>query len=127
LDRPLDRLPWSSDETTAPDATVPNANTSATSATPDADRLADTDAELTFEEDEDVDPELLSDEERVNRLLRQNGGRMKQGTIVDETGWSNAKVSQLLSKMDDDEEIEKLRIGRENLITLPDVDLTEID
>ncbi|MFP9191616.1 helix-turn-helix transcriptional regulator [Natrialbaceae archaeon A-CW1-1] len=76
---------------------------------------------------DDIDPELLSDEERVLRLLRGSGGRMKQASIVKETGWSNAKVSQLLSKMDEDDEIEKLRIGRENLITLPHVDLTEIE
>ncbi|MHC3438108.1 helix-turn-helix transcriptional regulator [Natrialbaceae archaeon A-gly3] len=76
---------------------------------------------------EEVDIDLLSDEERVHHLLRKNGGRVKQATIVEETGWSNAKVSQLLSKMDDNGEIEKLRIGRENLITLPEVDPTEID
>jgi hypothetical protein len=79
------------------------------------------------EVEETVDPELLSDGERVLRLLRRNGGRMKQGSIVSETGWSNAKVSQLLSQMADDDEIEKLRIGRENLITLPEVDPTELD
>ena len=66
--------------------------------------------------------ELLSDEERVERLLERNDGRMKQASIVDETGWSNAKVSQLLSSMDDTGRIEKLRIGRENLISLPDGD-----
>ena len=66
--------------------------------------------------------ELLSDEERVERLLERNDGRMKQASIVDETGWSNAKVSQLLSSMDDAGRIEKLRIGRENLISLPDGD-----
>ncbi len=89
----------------------------------------DTGTSLEFEEpvDDEVDPELLSDEERVLRLLKRNGGRMKQASIVSETGWSNAKVSQLLSQMDDDEEIEKLRIGRENLITLPGVDPTELD
>ncbi len=65
-----------------------------------------------------VDEELLSDEERVIRLLEANDGRMKQATIVVETDWSNAKVSQLLSSMEEDDEIEKLRIGRENLITL---------
>jgi len=70
--------------------------------------------------DEPVDVELLSDEERVERLLEANGGRMKQANIVTETGWSNAKVSQLLSSMDDDGRIEKLRIGRENLISFPD-------
>ncbi|MEF8789926.1 MAG: hypothetical protein V5A61_07350 [Haloarculaceae archaeon] len=67
-----------------------------------------------------VDPELLSDEERVEYLLRRNGGRMKQANIVKETNWSNAKVSQLLSSMDEAGRIDKLRIGRENLITLPD-------
>jgi len=77
--------------------------------------------------EEEIDPELLSDEERVHRLLAENGGRMKQARIVEETGWSNAKVSQLLSAMDDDGEIDKLRIGRENLITLPEVDPTEVD
>ena len=65
-----------------------------------------------------VDPELLSDEERVVRLLEANGGRMKQANIVTETNWSNAKVSQLLSAMAEEGRIEKLRIGRENLITL---------
>ncbi|WP_336360271.1 helix-turn-helix transcriptional regulator [Haladaptatus sp. ZSTT2] len=74
------------------------------------------------EPDEDVDLDLLSDEERVERLLRAEGGRMKQATIVKETGWSNAKVSQLLSAMDEDGQIEKLRIGRENLISLPEQD-----
>ncbi|WP_135827468.1 helix-turn-helix transcriptional regulator [Halorussus halobius] len=71
--------------------------------------------------------ELLSDEERVLRLLRDNDGRMKQADIVRETNWSNAKVSQLLSAMDDDDEVNKLRIGRENLITLPDEDVTDLD
>jgi hypothetical protein len=76
---------------------------------------------------DDPEPELLSDEERVERLLERNGGRMKQASIVTETGWSNAKVSQLLSAMDDDDRVDKLRIGRENLITLPDEDVTELD
>jgi hypothetical protein len=73
-----------------------------------------------------VDPELLSDEERVERLLRRNGGRMKQADIVTETGWSNAKVSQLLSSMDDEDRVDKLRIGRENLITLADENFDEV-
>ncbi|MFB6135771.1 MAG: helix-turn-helix transcriptional regulator [Halobacteriaceae archaeon] len=67
---------------------------------------------------EEVDLDLLSDEERVERLLRRNDGRMKQASIVDETDWSNAKVSQLLSSMAEEGRVEKLRIGRENLITL---------
>jgi uncharacterized membrane protein len=45
---------------------------------------------------------------------------MKQANIVKETGWSDAKVSQLLSSMADEGRVEKLRLGRENLISLPD-------
>lgn len=70
--------------------------------------------------DTPLEAELLSDEEHVERLLERNDGRMKQASIVSETGWSNAKVSQLLSAMDEEGRINKLRIGRENLISLPD-------
>ncbi len=76
---------------------------------------------------EAADAELLSDEERVERLLEENGGRMKQATIVRETGWSNAKVSQLLSSMEDEGRVDKLRIGRENLISFPDEDVTDLE
>ena len=62
--------------------------------------------------------ELLTDEDRVLDLLEDNGGRMKQVDIVDETGWSKSKVSMLLSEMEDDGEISKLRVGRENIVSL---------
>ena len=71
------------------------------------------------EEPAAIDDPLLSDEERVIRLLQSEGGRMKQVDIVEETDWSNAKVSQLLSDMAEDGQVDKLRIGRENLISLP--------
>jgi hypothetical protein len=64
------------------------------------------------------DEELLSDEDRVLQLLEERGGRMKQVNIVDETGWSKSKVSMLLSDMEDEGQISKLRIGRENVISL---------
>jgi hypothetical protein len=75
-------------------------------------------------DEETIDTELLSDEERVERLLDSNGGRMKQADIVKETDWSNAKVSQLLSAMEEEGRIDKLRIGRENLISFPEEDVT---
>lgn len=70
--------------------------------------------------DTEEDLSLLSDEERVERLLERNGGRMKQAAIVAETEWSDAKVSQLLSAMAANDRVEKLRLGRENLISLPE-------
>jgi hypothetical protein len=69
---------------------------------------------------EAVDTSLLSDEERVEHLLERNGGRMRQANIVKETGWSDAKVSQLLSSMAEEDRVDKLRLGRENLISLPE-------
>jgi uncharacterized membrane protein len=84
-------------------------------------------AEGDSEESEEIDEELLSDEERVERLLTSNGGRMKQADIVKETDWSNAKVSQLLSSMEEEGRIDKLRIGRENLISFPDEEIIETD
>lgn len=64
------------------------------------------------------DEELLSDEDRVHKLLEGNGGRMRQVDIVDETEWSKSKVSMLLSEMEEAGEISKLRVGRENIISL---------
>ncbi|WP_132058204.1 helix-turn-helix transcriptional regulator [Halorussus amylolyticus] len=112
------------DVTEVPDAAVdtpparPSAETDASADPPDDDADG---------ADDETDVELLSDEERVLRLLRSNDGRMKQADIVNETNWSNAKVSQLLSKMDDSDDVNKLRIGRENLITLPDEDVTDME
>lgn len=65
-----------------------------------------------------TDTDLVSDEQRVINLLEERGGRMKQVDIVDRTGWSKSKVSMLLSEMDDDGTISKLRVGRENIVSL---------
>jgi uncharacterized membrane protein len=62
--------------------------------------------------------DLMSDEERVVSLLEDHGGRMKQVKIVDETGWSKSKVSMLLSDMEEEGTISKLRVGRENIVSL---------
>jgi len=64
------------------------------------------------------DAELLNDDDRVIKLLEENGGRMKQVDIVETTDWSKSKVSMLLSDMEEDGDISKLRVGRENIISL---------
>ncbi|AGB31233.1 putative membrane-associated protein/domain-like protein [Natrinema pellirubrum DSM 15624] len=63
--------------------------------------------------------EFVTDRERVRQLLRDNGGRMKQSNIVDSVDWSKAKVSRLLADLEEDGQITKLRLGRENLVCLP--------
>ncbi|WP_324662167.1 helix-turn-helix transcriptional regulator [Haloarcula sediminis] len=64
------------------------------------------------------EPALLDDDDRVIKLLEENGGRMKQVDIVETTDWSKSKVSMLLSDMEEAGDISKLRVGRENIISL---------
>ncbi len=62
--------------------------------------------------------DLITDQDRIIQLLQESDGRMKQADIVDRTGWSKSKVSMVLSEMEDNEDISKLRLGRENVIDL---------
>jgi len=107
-----DTAPPSTTSTDGPDTPPEPERPPNTETTPEPDEPPETPEDLS----------LLADDERVLRLLERNGGRMRQAKIVSETKWSDAKVSQLLSSMADDDQITKLRIGRENLISLPDVD-----
>lgn len=67
-------------------------------------------------------PELLSNEERVMRLLEQRGGRIKQQEVVSELEWTEAKTSQVVTSLREDDEIDVFRVGRENVLALPDED-----
>ena len=72
----------------------------------------------------DTPPEdLLSNEERVLQLLQKNGGRMKQKQVAEQLDWTAAKTSQVVGGLRDDDEVDSFRLGRENVLTLPDVDI----
>jgi len=62
---------------------------------------------------------MLTDAERIERLLADHGGRIRQSRIVEETDWSKAKVSRVLSSMENDDTVVKIRIGRENIVARP--------
>lgn len=64
--------------------------------------------------------EPLTDEDQIQQLLGEHNGRMHQSEIVTATGWSKSKVSRLLTRMENDGQISKISVGRENLITRPD-------
>lgn len=66
--------------------------------------------------------EAVPDTERVMDMVEDAGGKMKQKRIVEETGWSEAKVSQVTSKLEDEGEIRKLRMGRENVLEMLEED-----
>ncbi|MFC7248950.1 helix-turn-helix transcriptional regulator [Halomicroarcula sp. GCM10025324] len=71
--------------------------------------------------------DLLSNEEQVLQLLDQHGGRIKQQAVASRLEWTDAKTSQVIGGLRDEDEVETFRIGRENVVTLPDVDVTDTD
>ena len=66
--------------------------------------------------------ELATEEDKVIALLESEGGRIRQSEIADRLDWSASKTSRVLSDMTDSGAVEKLRIGRENVIDLADED-----
>ena len=72
-----------------------------------------------------AEDELLSNEEQVLRLIESQGGRMKQKRVVEELGWTAAKTSQVVTGLRDEERLEGFRLGRENVLSLPEFDATD--
>lgn len=67
----------------------------------------------------------LTKEEEICRLLREHAGRMKQSQLVEKTDWSQATVSRLLTRLEQEGAVTKLRVGRENIVELRDPDSAE--
>ena len=92
---------------------------------PAVDSANDADGSTAAATDDEPDPELLSNEEQVLRLLNEHGGRMKQKQVIEELGWTDAKTSKVVSGLREDGQIDSFRIGRENVLTFPDEELTD--
>ncbi|OYR47181.1 MULTISPECIES: hypothetical protein [unclassified Halorubrum] len=128
--------PVASAESTEPGATTSTAADGA-SASPDSasgedDVTSDSAAgedESGTDADEDadgaappVDEDLLSNEEQVIRLVEENGGRVKQKRVAEELDWTAAKTSQVVTGLRDDGDLDGFRLGRENVLSLPEYD-----
>lgn len=61
----------------------------------------------------------ITPEEYVRAVLVEHGGRIKQQRFADRYGWSDATLSRLLSELEDDDAIERYRVGREKVVCLP--------
>jgi hypothetical protein len=66
------------------------------------------------------DGELLSNEEQVLRLIESEGGRMKQQAVAEKLDWTDAKTSQVTKTLRENGDLEGFRLGRENVLTLPE-------
>lgn len=71
---------------------------------------------------EEIDSELLSNEEQVIQVIRMNGGRMKQKEVAEALDWTAAKTSQVTTELRDEGRLEGFRLGRENVLKVPDDD-----
>ena len=94
---------------------------------PDSDLGADVDDDTESGETDTpfgagVDPDLLSNEEKVLKLIEANGGRMKQKRVAEEFDWTAAKTSQVTKGLREEGELEGFRLGRENVLALPEED-----
>lgn len=63
--------------------------------------------------------EIVTPEERMVRLVDENGGGMRQAEIVTTVEWSESTVSRKLSKLESEGTITRYQIGREKLVFLP--------
>jgi hypothetical protein len=70
-------------------------------------------------DEENPPTELLSAEERVLRLIEENGGRIKQQDVQEALDWSQTKTSNVVNDLQDDGKLEIYRLGNENTLALP--------
>jgi hypothetical protein len=62
----------------------------------------------------------LTDADRVHEQLAEAGGQLKQQEVAETLDWSASKTSRTLSDMEDEGVVERVRIGRENVVRLID-------
>jgi uncharacterized membrane protein len=90
------------------------------------DRTARADVEPRTDTDGETEGEAppaataVTDEQRVHEVIDDHEGQVRQSVVVSETGWSKSKVSRVLSRMEDNGAIQKIPIGRENIVARPD-------
>lgn len=63
--------------------------------------------------------QLVPPRERIIELIERNGGRMKQGEIVEAVQWSESTVSRKLGTLESAGAITRYRIGRGKIVFLP--------
>ena len=61
---------------------------------------------------------LMSEEEKVLKLLKSTGGRIRQSQIIDQLKFSKAKTSQLLGVLEKKGSITRYKNGRDKIVTL---------
>ncbi len=101
---------WSSNSTDEDDST---------DGTPTAEEPSNTEDEtLSYAEEIEygVDERDLSDDDLVLRLLVKRGGRVDEATVREETGWAEDRLKSVIDRMEDEEQISAITVGRKRVI-----------
>jgi uncharacterized membrane protein len=65
-----------------------------------------------------IESPIMSEEEKVLKLLKSFGGRMRQSEITEQSKFSKAKTSQLLTTLEKKGSITRYMSGRDKIVTL---------
>lgn len=82
---------------------------------------AASDAEATTGDGE-MPPGPMSNEEQVMWVLEAHDGRVKQQRLAEKCDWSDSKTSRVVRRLHEEDAIDLFRLGRENVVSLPEVD-----
>ncbi|MFC6717566.1 helix-turn-helix transcriptional regulator [Natrialbaceae archaeon GCM10025810] len=63
-----------------------------------------------------VDERDLPDEDKILRLLVKQGGRVDETTALEETGWSSERLEEVVSAMEEDDQVSAITVGRKRVI-----------
>lgn len=63
-----------------------------------------------------VDEHDLPDEDKVLRLLVKRGGRVDRSTVLQETGWDDTYLEEVIDNMEDDGQVSAITVGRKRVI-----------
>ena len=74
---------------------------------------------------DDVAAEEPDEYEQIRHIDSTVEGRLPQQEIVRQTDWSEAKVSRVVSRLADEGQLQKVRVGRRNFIQVNNDDESE--
>lgn len=63
-----------------------------------------------------VDEQELPDEDKVLRMLVKRGGRVDENTVLEETGWTQEHLMEVIDGMENEDEVSALSVGRKRVI-----------
>jgi hypothetical protein len=89
--------------------------------------VTDTTQSPTADRSSVIEAESMSDEEIATAIIAVAGGHLSQQELIDRSGWSQAKVIRVTSRLVEHDRLEKIRIGRENILRLTVDDPTDPD